>query len=257
MENQNIPPFPFDALDGSFDGPEFDPADLFPLAPSQGAPGRQESLQAIRRKLLELDEQLRSILTLLDRELTSVPALAVASMGAAIGQEQRVAMTRPRTLDPLPSTLQREENVTRSIEGVFDGQNMVGPDGKQYSVPSNYSSKSKLVEGDILKLRITERGAFVYKQIGPIARERRVGVLERDDLTGDYVVIVPNEDGDRVDVQRAVVERCDLPVCEYRRFRILRASVTYYRGEAGDEVVLLVPKDAPSTWAAVENIIKR
>ena len=35
------------------------------------------------------------------------------------------------------------------IEGVFDGQKMIGPDGKEYPVPANYASKSKLVEGDI------------------------------------------------------------------------------------------------------------
>ena len=46
----------------------------------------------------------------------------------------------------------------RIIEGVFDGENMIGPDGKQYSVPANYASKSKLVEGDILKLTITATG---------------------------------------------------------------------------------------------------
>ncbi len=42
------------------------------------------------------------------------------------------------------------------IEGVFDGQNMIGPEGKQYPVPANYASKSKLVEGDILKLTIAD-----------------------------------------------------------------------------------------------------
>ena len=44
----------------------------------------------------------------------------------------------------------------RVIEGVFDGENMIGPDGKQYSVPANYASKSKLVEGDILKMKISD-----------------------------------------------------------------------------------------------------
>ena len=34
------------------------------------------------------------------------------------------------------------------IEGVFDGQMMMGPDGKNYPIPANYASKSKLVEGD-------------------------------------------------------------------------------------------------------------
>src|SRR3989338_10359289 len=54
------------------------------------------------------------------------------------------------------------------IEGVFDGQNMIGPDAKQYPVPANYASKSKLVEGDVLKLTIAEDGSFIYKQIGPV-----------------------------------------------------------------------------------------
>ena len=54
------------------------------------------------------------------------------------------------------------------IEGIFDGQIMIGPDGKNYPVPANYASKSKLVEGDIMKLTITEDGKFMYKQIGPV-----------------------------------------------------------------------------------------
>ena len=51
------------------------------------------------------------------------------------------------------------------VEGVFNGQIMIGPDGKQYSVPANYASKSKLVEGDILKLTIDKDGSFIFKQI--------------------------------------------------------------------------------------------
>ena len=58
------------------------------------------------------------------------------------------------------------------IEGVFDGQHMIGPDGKKYSVPANYASKSKLVEGDILKLTIDRQGNFIYKQIGLYAFRR-------------------------------------------------------------------------------------
>ena len=38
------------------------------------------------------------------------------------------------------------------IEGVFDGQNMIGPDGKQYPVPANYASKSTLGDSDVLIL---------------------------------------------------------------------------------------------------------
>lgn len=120
------------------------------------------------------------------------------------------------------------------IEGVFDGQNMIGPDGKKYSVPANYASKSKLVEGDILKLTIDRQGNFIYKQIGPIERKRLVGTLVRDREKGEYIVLA----GDKM-------------------FKVLLASITYYKGEDNDEVVVLVPKDADSTWAAVENIIKK
>ena len=45
----------------------------------------------------------------------------------------------------------------RVVEGVFNGQNMIGGDGEEYPIPANYSSKSKLVEGDILKLTIDGR----------------------------------------------------------------------------------------------------
>src|SRR3990167_6237991 len=81
------------------------------------------------------------------------------------------------------------DSSSQIIEGLFDGQNMLGPDGKRYSVPANYASKSKLVEGDGLKLTITEDGSFVFKQIGPVDRMRLVGTLTSDDTTGDYFVL--------------------------------------------------------------------
>lgn len=119
------------------------------------------------------------------------------------------------------------------VEGIFDGQNMVGPDGKQYSVPANYASKSKLVEGDSLKLTISADGAFVYKQIGPAERQRLIGSLVRDELTDEYRVVAGG-----------------------KSFRVLLASITYFKGEIGDEVVILVPKAGETKWAAVENVIK-
>ncbi|MEI7563650.1 MAG: hypothetical protein WCJ39_08735, partial [bacterium] len=51
------------------------------------------------------------------------------------------------------------------IEGKFDGYFMIGSDQKKYPVPLNYSSKTKLVAGDILKLKILEDGKFIYKLI--------------------------------------------------------------------------------------------
>ncbi|MFA6908754.1 MAG: hypothetical protein WC289_02600 [Patescibacteria group bacterium] len=128
------------------------------------------------------------------------------------------------------ATVEGDEKV---IEGIFDGQHMVGPDGKRYSVPANYASKSKLVEGDMLKLTITSDGSFVYKQIGPIERSRLVGTLTSDETTGEHRVLAGG-----------------------KSYKVLLASVTYFKGEPGDEVVILVPKEAQAVWAAVENIIK-
>ena len=125
-------------------------------------------------------------------------------------------------------------NEGQVIEGVFDGQNMIGPDGKKYSVPANYASKSKLVEGDILKLTIDSSGSFIFKQISPVERKRLVGHLVKDKKSDEFVIIA----GDKI-------------------YKVLLASITYFRGEEGDEVVILVPKDNDSNWAAVENVIKK
>jgi len=127
-----------------------------------------------------------------------------------------------------------KSEIERIIEGVFDGQGMVGADGSVYDVPANYASKSKLVEGDILKLTINNLGAFVYKQIKPIARQRLVGVLDQDPQNMQYYAV---KDG--------------------KRWRLLTASVTYYKGEPGDEIIFLIPVESGSRWAAVENIINR
>lgn len=119
------------------------------------------------------------------------------------------------------------------IEGVFDGQNMIGPDSKQYPVPANYASKSKLVEGDVLKLTIADDGSFIYKQIGPIERRKVLGMLITDEK-GDFRVMA---DG--------------------KMYKVLLASVTYFKAQAGDEVTIVIPKDAEAQWAAVENVIRK
>ena len=105
---------------------------------------------------------------------------------------------------------------------------MVGSDSKTYPVPANYASKSKLVQGDILKLTIAEDGAFLYKQIGPIPRKQVVGTLILE--SGHYFVDVNT-----------------------RRFRVLLASVTYFKAKPGDQVSVNVPEDdSAAEWAALE-----
>ncbi|HAI98098.1 TPA: hypothetical protein DCL30_00955 [Candidatus Peribacteria bacterium] len=120
----------------------------------------------------------------------------------------------------------------RVIEGAFDGQNMVDGSGQTYPVPANYASKSKLAEGDGMKLTITDEGKFVYKQIAPIQRRTTVGVLIQED--GQYKVLA-----------------------EGKAYRVLLASVTFYRAEVGDQVTILLPKDGEAKWGAVEAVIPK
>lgn len=123
---------------------------------------------------------------------------------------------------------------SRVLEGVFDGQHMIAEDGKQYLVPPNYASKSKLVEGDLLRLMIAENGRFIFKQRGPIDRERCMGMLVYSDQADEWFVIADD-----------------------RKFKILPASVSFFKGQANDEAIILIPRDNPSSWAALENIIRR
>ena len=67
------------------------------------------------------------------------------------------------------------------IEGEFDGYFMVGEDLKKYPVPVNYSSKSKLIPGDKLKVTIKENGELIYKLITPAERKHVRAVLTKDE----------------------------------------------------------------------------
>jgi len=118
------------------------------------------------------------------------------------------------------------------VFGTFDGQIMIGDDGKQYPVPANYASKSKLVEGDMLKLTINN-GSFMYKQVGPADRKNLIGIAGQDE-GGNYFVI-----------------------SEGTPYKILLASITYFKIEPGDEVVITVPTAISSIWAAVENVLQK
>jgi len=119
------------------------------------------------------------------------------------------------------------------ILGVFDGQIMQGEDGKQYPVPANYASKSKLVEGDTMKLTITQGGGFIYKQIGPVERKYLIGIVIQDEY-GNYTIRTDSKD-----------------------YRVLLAAATYFKIEAGDEVTIIVPRDEDAVWGAIENIVRK
>ncbi len=161
------------------------------------------------------EKQLKRILNLISEAETNLAA-AHELIFSVVGHDEK------------SSVISQDDLKGKIIEGVFDGQNMVGSDSKIYPVPANYASKSKLVQGDILKLTIAEDGSFLYKQIGPIARKQLVGQLKLEN--GKYFVDV---DG--------------------KQLRVLLASVTYFKAKPGDQVSINVPEDdSKCEWAALE-----
>lgn len=161
------------------------------------------------------DKQIKRLRALIQEAETNLAA-ATELLISLVGDDEKIA----------PVT--KDENIGKIIEGVFDGQNMVGSDGKMYPVPANYASKSKLVQGDILKLTIADDGTFLYKQIGPIPRKQVVGTLKIEG--GHYFVEVSD-----------------------REYRVLLASVTYFKAKPGDQVSVNVPEDdSQAEWAALE-----
>lgn len=161
------------------------------------------------------DKQIKRLRALIQEAETNLAA-ANELLVSLLGDDETVA------------PVAQDENLGKVIEGVFDGQNMVGSDAKTYPVPANYASKSKLVQGDILKLTIADGGAFLYKQIGPVPRKQVVGTLTLEN--GHYFVGVGEHN-----------------------YRVLLASVTYFKAKPGDQVSVNVPEDDQNAeWAALE-----
>ena len=132
----------------------------------------------------------------------------------------------------LPWVSQDEDN-SKVVEGIFDGYFMIGSDTKKYPVPMNYSSKSKLVQGDHLKLRIKSDGALLYKVIKPAERKFVKATL------------VKHDDGRF----QAMDESSKL-------YNLNQAAVTFFSGVAGNEISLIVPLDDKADYAAIEVVVK-
>jgi len=126
-----------------------------------------------------------------------------------------------------------EENA-EIVEGKFDGYFMIGWDQKKYPVPMNYSSKTKLVPGDMLKLKILEDGKFIYKLIQPVERKHIRAVLSKTD---DNKFVAITDDG--------------------KNYFLNQAAVTFFKGKAGDELYILINDKEEMGFAAIEAIIKK
>jgi hypothetical protein len=179
----------------------------------------------------EEQAKLEEALTLLQSaslQIETAKAVISQQLGGKPVSSEQIAQAKAKQLNK-PSV---EDDESKTIEGVFDGQKMVDGEGNSYPIPANYASKSKLVETQPLKLTITADGKFIYKQIVPIPQRTVIGPLTYEN--GQYSVLA-----------------------EDKVYKILLASVTFYRAEVGDEVTILLPMDGEATWGAVDNIIPK
>lgn len=125
-----------------------------------------------------------------------------------------------------------DENI---IEGLFDGYFMVGDDLKKYPVPVNYSSKSKLIPWDRLKVTIKDNGELMYKLIVPAERKHIRAVLSRDDKDQSKFFAIASDN---------------------QTYSLNTAAISFFKWLPGDEVYITINKDWKWDYAALEAVIK-
>lgn len=120
----------------------------------------------------------------------------------------------------------------RVVEGVFTGESMLGSDGNMYPVPQNYASKSLLVQWSKLKALIHPSGKIVYKIIGEIPYESKVGIITKN--------------GEKYQI-----------TTEVRTYNVLLAAITFHHCDVWDTVSIRVPEWKDATYAVIESIIPK
>lgn len=185
---------------------------------------KQTDLQQLANQMHAAEENLKQVQQLLKKMGVSQSELPKPEKTTVVDSNSAVSVPR------VGSAIDDSNEKVKIIEGHFDGQNMISQDGKTYPVPANYASKSKLIEGQPLKLTIVEDGSFIYKQTSPIERKKLIAKLALEN--GQYMAVV----GDN-------------------HFKVLYASVTYLKAQPGDEVTIAIPAHGEANWAAIEAVI--
>lgn len=96
----------------------------------------------------------------------------------------------------------------------------------------NYSSKTKLIPGDVLKLRIMDDGKLIYKLIWQANRQYIKATLSKSD---DWKFTALTD--------------------EWKVFYLNQAAVTYFRWKTWDEMSIIINADGIGTYAAIEALI--
>ena len=117
------------------------------------------------------------------------------------------------------------------IEWIFDGTFMIWADGNKYPVPTNYSSKSKLVQWDHLKLRILSDGTLQYKIIKLTDRKLLKAIVSKQE-----------------DKRTALAENNTI-------YQLNPAAVSFFSGKPGDECTIIVNTEKNCNYAAIEIIL--
>ena len=117
---------------------------------------------------------------------------------------------------------------SKIIEWIFTWEEMLSGDWNTYPIPVNYASKSKMVQWDKLKLTIEQNWKMLYKQISPIERETKTGLLTKEK--------------DKYQV-----------VADWKTYNVLTAAVTHFKWEIWDNVTIIVPLWKKATFAAIDS----
>jgi hypothetical protein len=118
------------------------------------------------------------------------------------------------------------------IEWVFTGESMLWSDGNIYPVPQNYASKSLLVQWSKLKAIIQPTGKIVYKIIGEIIYESKVGLVTKN---GDKYQITTDE----------------------KTYNVLLAAITFHHCNVWDTVSIRIPEWKDATYAVIEAVVPK
>lgn len=181
-------------------------------------------------------KKISSILSLIEISQNNLK-LAKEQLLAFAG-EKDIALTMTTDSEAVRRAVNPEEyDALEVVEGHFDGENMIGDNGKSYPVPPNYASKTQLIIGDRMK-RILTTTRESFKLIKPAERQRVVGEFQID----------PNQD-----IYMVVVDGLDQPV------RVLKASATFAMKNLGlqisDKVAVIIPKDSTPIWGALSSVV--
>ncbi len=190
------------------------------------------NLYYTKTKMSQNNESLVSLLHMLNKiENDVVKAKAVVQK---LFQENGVASAFDAVPATVASVATEEDEGMQVVEGSFDGTFMQGNDGKMYPVPMNYASKTKLIPGDMLKLRIMEDGKLIYKVIGPAPRKFLKAKLTKTE-EGKFIALTEDN----------------------KTFSLNQAAVSFFKGDVGNEITIIIHGSEETTFAAIEAVISK